>query len=126
MSSADTRLLVAYHLLDGRPIRDVAKAAGLAAPTVKTHVGRMLADYGVETRAGIINAMLVVGEREPLPRLPAAYRDIARRLIAGESYATIARKRRRKITTVSVQATRLLRRLGVHSSCELAARYEAR
>jgi DNA-binding CsgD family transcriptional regulator len=58
----------------------------------------------------------------PRPPLTAAEHDVWAALLAGDSYAVIARRRRRSLNTVAKQVGSILRKLGVSSRAELAAR----
>jgi DNA-binding CsgD family transcriptional regulator len=58
--------------------------------------------------------------------LTAAERDVASRLIAGETFAEIARARGSSVRTVSKQAQSVYRKAGVASRSELAARLARR
>jgi len=60
--------------------------------------------------------------RSPRSPLTAAERDVMTALLDGRSYADIARRRRRSVSTVSKQAGSAFRKLGVSSRGELAAR----
>ena len=62
------------------------------------------------------------GGRSPRSPLTAAERDVMAALLAGRSYAEIARRRRRSVSTVAKQAGSAFRKLGVSSRGELAAR----
>ncbi len=58
----------------------------------------------------------------PRPPLTAAEREVMAALLDGTSYAEIARRRRRSVSTVAKQAGSAFRKLGVSSRGELAAR----
>jgi LuxR family maltose regulon positive regulatory protein len=58
----------------------------------------------------------------PRPPLTAAEQEVLTALLAGDSYADIARRRRRSLSTVAKQAGSAFRKLGVSSRGELAAR----
>jgi DNA-binding CsgD family transcriptional regulator len=55
-------------------------------------------------------------------RLTAAESEIVRELIAGRANAEIARARGRSVRTIANQVASILRKLGVSSRVELAAR----
>lgn len=56
------------------------------------------------------------------PALTRAERDVARRLLAGEKMATIAKARGTAVRTVANQIASIYKKLGVNSRAELAAR----
>ncbi len=58
-----------------------------------------------------------------LARLTAAERAVLALLLAGQTNAEVAVKRRRSARTVGKQIDAIYRKLGVHSRGELAARY---
>jgi len=58
----------------------------------------------------------------PRPPLTDAERAVMTALLEGQSYAKIARRRRRSVNTVAKQAGSAFRKLGVSSRGELAAR----
>ena len=65
-----------------------------------------------------------MNERTPLPQdLSRREQDVARCLIEGASYALAARMLWLSPATVHSHAKRIYRKMGVHSRCELIARY---
>ena len=58
----------------------------------------------------------------PHPPLTDAERAVMAALLDGKSYADIARRRRRSVSTIAKQAGSAFRKLGVSSRAELAAR----
>lgn len=80
-------------------------------------------EIGGETLFVIALDAPVVPEAE---RLSPGERDVAARIVAGESNAEIARARGVSVRTVANQVASIFRKLGVGSRAELAARASRR
>ena len=137
-SLGDSNKVIAYDL-------------GVATSTISTHLARAAAKLGLRSRAAMIQLVALGskpradvavmrlewrGKRFAIVALPlvrtlpgsltGAERDVAQRVLAGQSNAQIARARRVSPRTVENQVASIMRKLGASSRASLTARLLSR
>ena len=112
---------VARLVADGLGNRQVARALDLTEHTVRSHVSRVLAAFGVASRSGLPGAMGTGGPMVESAALTARQLAVASAVARGASNATIAADLGISSRTVEKHVAEILRRWGLPSRTALAA-----